>query len=77
MNARAQKILTDVQHLPPEERIELAEGILATIESPTLQELDASWAREAEDRLAAVSRGELQLIPGELVFEKIRKKRTR
>jgi len=77
MNARAREILADIQRLPPDDRIDLVEEILATIDSPTLQELDAAWAREAEDRLAAVARGELQLIPGELVFEKVRRKETR
>jgi hypothetical protein len=38
-------------------------------------ELDALWAQEAEDRIAAYKRGEMETIPAEEVFAEIEKNR--
>jgi hypothetical protein len=35
------------------------------------EEIDALWAREAEDRIAAFERGEVVAIPGEEVFSSL------
>ena len=37
-------------------------------------EIERLWAQEAERRLGEIERGEVTLIPGEEVFEKIRRK---
>ncbi len=45
--------------LPPVERAELVEGILQSLDA-TDPNLDQLWAEEAQDRLAAYRRGELE-----------------
>jgi putative addiction module component (TIGR02574 family) len=64
------EILKEVLTLPPEERAELADGILASLEpsDPRILEL---WAAEAEDRVAAFERGEIAAVSAESVFEEI------
>ena len=48
--------------LPPEERLEVAERILDSADEPDAT-LDALWATEANDRLAAYLRGEVKAVP--------------
>lgn len=47
--------------LSPAERMEWVERILDTLDMPD-PALDAIWAREAEDRLAAYRRGEIRAL---------------
>ena len=74
MSARTTEILKEVLSLPPEERAELAESILASLEpsDPRILEL---WAAEAEDRVAAFERGEIEAVSAESVFEEIDRER--
>ncbi len=45
--------------LPPVERMALVERILDSLDAPD-PSMDALWAREADDRLAAYRRGEIR-----------------
>lgn len=77
MSANSEQILKEALALPPQERAELVERLLATFQSPPDPKLDELWARESEDRLAAYGRGELEAIPAEEVFEKIKQRRSK
>lgn len=74
MTTATQDVLTRAVGLPPIERAELVEGILSSFTFPSRPEIDAAWAREAEDRIDAYDRGEIAAIPAAAVFEKIEKK---
>lgn len=62
--------------LPGEERAALADQLLQSLDDHDQHEIDRSWAREAEDRIAAFDRGEIQEIPGEEVFAALRARRN-
>jgi len=49
------------------------ERLLTSLNLPTQREIDELCAGEAERRVAQIDRGEVDLVPGEKVFEKIRK----
>jgi putative addiction module component (TIGR02574 family) len=70
MSVRNSEILEQILALPPSDRAELADNILASLEpsDPVVLKL---WAIEAEDRVAAFKRGEIEAIPAESVFEEI------
>jgi putative addiction module component (TIGR02574 family) len=53
--------------LPPGDRLQLVEAILATLDKPD-PEIYAAWAAEAEDRLSAFRRGELEAVDESEVF---------
>ena len=75
MTTETQHVLKKAVGLPPIERAELVEGILSSFDFPPRAEIDAAWAREAEDRIDAYDRGEIAGIPAAAtVFEKIEKK---
>jgi len=63
MTAQAQQVLEEAVGLPPIERAELVESILASFDFPPRKEIDAMWAQEAENRIDAYDRGELASIP--------------
>ena len=56
--------------LPVVERAALAEALLSSLDRPDPQ-IDALWAREAEDRLIAFEAGEMEAIPAEDVFTEL------
>lgn len=71
MTAQTQQVLEKAIHLPPLERAELVEQILSSFDFPSRDEIDALWAREAEDRIDAYDQGKIKAIPASQVFEKI------
>ena len=77
MSASSDQILKEALALPLQERAELVERLLATFQSPTNPLIDELWARESEDRLDAYDRGELNAVPAEEVFDRIKQRRTK
>jgi putative addiction module component (TIGR02574 family) len=76
MSPRSKEVLTEALNLPPVDRAELVEEILSSFDFPARREIDALWAREAEDRLDAYERGELGTIPATEVFDKVGRPKT-
>jgi putative addiction module component (TIGR02574 family) len=64
-------ILTQALQLPPVERAELVEEILASFEFPDRQQIDAAWADEAEARIDAYDRGEVEGFPAQETFRRL------
>jgi putative addiction module component (TIGR02574 family) len=74
MRTAADRVVDEALELPADARIGLVDRILASLNLPTRPEIDRMWAEEAERRVAEIDRGEVDLIPGEEVFAKIRRK---
>ncbi|MBW8467102.1 MAG: addiction module protein [Thiobacillus sp.] len=55
----AKSLREQALQLPPDERLALVDQLLDTLDEPDAT-LDAMWAKEAESRLAAYRRGEIQ-----------------
>ena len=71
MSATSEQILRQALALPPEERAELLEQLVAIFQGPTDPVMDELWAAESHDRLDAYARGELEAIDVEKVLEQI------
>jgi putative addiction module component (TIGR02574 family) len=70
----AAKLLSDqARKLTPAERLELVDDLLASLDEAD-PAIDALWARECEDRLAAYRRGEIKSVPLQEVLAKYRVK---
>ena len=50
--------------LPAHERAEIAELLLHSFDTPDQPAIDAAWARESEERIAAFERGEITATDG-------------
>ncbi|WP_395686215.1 addiction module protein [Caenimonas koreensis] len=60
------------RELSPEERMLLAEGILATVHGVD-EDVDAAWDAEINRRVAEIESGSAHLIPAEEVFARLRR----
>ena len=61
MSQAAEALSAQATQLPPEERMKVVERILDSLDQPDAA-LDALWAKEADDRLAAYRRGEIKAV---------------
>ncbi len=70
----ADKVFDNALSLPSDARMILVERLPKSLNLPTQAEIDSLWAEEAERRISQIDRGDVDLIPGEVVFAKIRQK---
>ncbi|OIQ77619.1 putative addiction module component [mine drainage metagenome] len=59
--------------LPPEERAQLAEDLLASLQEDGNPEIEAAWDEEICKRLDEIERGVAKLVPAEEVFAEARR----
>lgn len=67
MSERTVHILEEALRLPAVDRAAVVEQLLSSLDRPDAR-IDALWAREAEDRLAAFEAGRMPAIAAEEVF---------
>ncbi|RPJ86559.1 MAG: addiction module protein [Acidobacteria bacterium] len=70
------QILEEARRLEPVERAELLEQLFATFET-TDPAVDAVWASEVEDRLAAYRAGKIEATPFDEVLDRVNKGKRR
>lgn len=61
------------QHLSPEERAQLAQELVESLQQEIPPEVDAAWDEELRGRAASYERGDAKLIPAEDVFAEARR----
>jgi putative addiction module component (TIGR02574 family) len=72
MAVSLKQIEEQARALTAEERARLAESLLESLHSP-LAEIEAAWAEEIEQRVAAFDRGEIPAFAAEDVFAEARR----
>lgn len=73
MSDALKELESKAKSLTADERAQLAEFLLESIQEPPVAEIEAAWDREIEERAAAYDRGELQTISAEDVFAEARR----
>jgi len=66
-------LIIEAEALPVEERAIVADSLLRSLNRPD-SEFDKKWAEVARVRQQEIREGKVETIPGEKVFEKLRKK---
>ena len=56
------------------ERAELALSLIESLDGPGDPDVEEAWRVEIERRIGQIDRGEVQLIPGDEVFAKLRRR---
>jgi putative addiction module component (TIGR02574 family) len=74
MNERVKRLTEEIRKLPPEEQADLIDELLVHTYREPDPEIAKAWAEEAERRLAAYRRGEIDSIPFEEVKARLRKR---
>ncbi len=67
------ELVSMAESLPVEIKTLLIDKLLNSL-SPSKQDIDQLWAQEAEKRVAEIRDGKVATIPGEEVFDQIRKR---
>jgi putative addiction module component (TIGR02574 family) len=74
MSTIDEDLLQRVLSLSPDQRTALIDKLLESLNLPIDPEIDAAWAEEAERRADEVRSGSTELVPGEQVFDDIRRR---
>jgi putative addiction module component (TIGR02574 family) len=77
MSGTANRVFEEALSLPSDERVSLIEKLLTSLNLPIPGEINQLWAEEAERRVSQIEQGDVELIPGNEVFAKIRRKYQR
>jgi putative addiction module component (TIGR02574 family) len=72
MSLTIEQLKAEAMKLPPETRADLADWLWVSVESR--ESVQAAWDAEIARRIAEIESGNVELIPGEEVFEEIEKK---
>ena len=73
MSALLDELSKKAKQLAIEERTQLAQELLESVEQDVDPEVQASWESEMASRIAKYERGEARLIPAAEVFEAARR----
>lgn len=60
--------------LSESERAELALSLIESLDGPADPDVEEAWRVEIERRIGQIDRGEVQPIPGDEVFAKLRRR---
>ena len=72
MPSLVEELSQKARALPPEERVRLAEELLATVQEVDL-EVEAAWDEEIRRRIAEVDSGAAKLVAADEVFAEVRR----
>ena len=69
MSKNGAQVLERALALPPDERAEMADRLLSSLDTKRQRRIDEMWAEEAEDRIDALERGEIRAVSVKQAFE--------
>ena len=72
MTSISKKIKQEVLSLPVQDRVELIDRLIDSLNLPGDPEIDRLWAEKAEQRFLELETGSVTSIPGSKVFSNIR-----
>ena len=73
MSALLDELSKKAQELALEERAQLAQELMESVDQESDPEVEAAWETEIASRIAKYERGEAKLIPASEVFEAARR----
>lgn len=74
MTEKSQIVLEEALKLTANERAEVAEQLIASLDEAPDTDVEQAWQEEIQKRLAQIERGEGTLVDSETVFAELRKK---
>ena len=73
MTQKSQVVLEEALKLSPNERAEVAEQLIASLDEAPDAGVEQAWQEEVQRRLQQVERGEVELIDSDTVMAELRK----
>jgi putative addiction module component (TIGR02574 family) len=72
MTTQAKELTRQALALKPEERVKLADRLIASVDAFASPKIETAWEEEIARRVAEIEKGQAQLIPAEVVHRKAR-----
>lgn len=72
-----ERVMEEALSLPADARLTLIEKLVSSLNLPVDPEIERLWAEEAERRVSEVEAGKAKLVPGEVVFSRLKTKYSR
>ena len=72
MTDKTQTILEQAMKLSPNERAEVAEELIASLDETTDVDVEKAWQEEIQRRIQQIDSGEVKTIPWEVVQRQMR-----
>ena len=73
MSSWLAELSRQARELPPEERAQLAEDLLESLQDQPAPDVEAAWDAEILKRIEEYERGDATLVPAEDVFAEARR----
>ena len=74
MSNKLAELKQQAARLSDPERAELALSLIESLDGPADPDVEEAWRLEIERRLGQIDRGEVQLISGDEVFARLRRR---
>jgi len=74
MSNLAERLIEEALMLPLEDRAELADKLLQSLNIPTQSDIDRMWMEEAEKRVSEYDEKKIESLNGENVIKEVRKR---
>jgi putative addiction module component (TIGR02574 family) len=74
MNTQAKQVLQSALALDPDDRVEIAETLMLSLDEKRAAEIEAAWAQEIERRIESIDKGHVKLIPADQVMREMRER---
>ena len=75
MSGKSKSVLDAALALPADERAEIAERLMLSLDEQRQREIEDSWAAEIQRRMDEVDRGEVAMVPADEAMRQIRERR--
>jgi putative addiction module component (TIGR02574 family) len=72
MDSQAEQILQSALSLDPDDRVEIAESLILSLDEKRAAEIEAAWAEEIKRRIESIDKGQVELIPADDVMREMR-----
>ena len=74
MDTQAEQILQSALTLPPDDRVEIAESLLLSLDEETAAEIEAAWAEKSSVASSRSIKERPRMIPADEVMREMRQR---
>jgi putative addiction module component (TIGR02574 family) len=74
MSTQAEQILQSALSLSPDERVEIAESLILSLDEERVADIEAAWAEEIKRRIESIDKGQAKMIPWDEAIRAMRER---
>ena len=74
MSSDLEELKQKASRLSEQERADLALALIESLDGPADVDVEEAWRTEIERRIRQIENGDVQLLPGEEVFARVRRR---